>query len=314
MPVCVNELLLYNEQVKSLSVIIPTHKRADLLASCLEYLDRQTAKEELEIIVVSDGPDKDTTELLRHWNTTIPLKFTEIPKSQQGSARNKGVEMATSPLVLFIGDDTMLTPGACAIHIETHRTLAASGTKAAVLGRMEWDPAITITPVMRWLDASSRIFHSFPLRQLEGAGWQFDYPAIDAHAQDLVPTDLQDRFTYTIHISVPTDLARAHPFRTDITEYGWEDILWGGALRDAGVRLFYAKDAIAYHRHVIDTHDSLKRMETLGGSLVRVTKMDASLNRMPTPWKLFGYRLIGLLPTMRGAHARAFLRGIRKAR
>ncbi len=303
----------YTVSVKSLSVIIPTHKRADLLGSCIEYLERQTAKDKIEVIVVSDGHDDATAELMKKTTWGIPVKFAEIPKSQQGSARNKALEMETAPIVLFISDDILMTPGACEAHIRAHGTAKEMGRPdAAVLGYTIWDPAIEITPVMRWLDASSRIFHKAPFRQLEGAGWQCDYPAIASYGHAFLPEESQSRFTYTNHISIPADVARRHAFRTDITLYGWEDILWGAELAKDHVGIFYAPDAIAHHRHVITMQDSLKRMETLGRSLVQVTTMDASLNRMPAPWKLFGYRILGLLPTMRGAHARAFLKGVRE--
>lgn len=301
--------MLYNKAVKSLSVIIPTHKRADLLKICLERLERQTIKDDMEVIVVSDGHDDATATLMKEWKGTVPVRFEEIPKSQQGVARNKALEMATAPTVLFISDDIFLTPTACEEHLKAH----AKAPDSAVLGYTMWDPDMEITTVMRWLDASSRRFHATPLRQLEGAGWQCDYPALAPHKNDFIPKEFQSRFTYTNHISIPTEIARSHLFRTDITLYGWEDILWGAELANDHVKIFYAPDAIAHHRHVIRMEDSLKRMQTLGTSLVQVSAMDASLNRMPAPWKLFGYRVLGLLPTMRGAHARAFLRGIKSA-
>ncbi len=117
----------YTVTVKALSVIIPTHRRADLLMSCIEHLERQTVKEQIEVIVVSDGHDRDTAHMMEraHWN--IPVQFVEIPKSQQGVARNKGVSMAKAPLLLFIGDDILLTPGACEAHLKAHETLKKKG-------------------------------------------------------------------------------------------------------------------------------------------------------------------------------------------
>lgn len=289
-----------------LSVVIPTHKRAAILRQCLEHLARQTAGDELEVIVVSDGPDSATAEMMNAFVATkhaSPLlssrvHFFDIPKSHQGSARNAGVAHASAPYVLFIGDDAFLAPDACAKHLSAHDSVQRDhGTNAAaVLGFTTWDPAVGITPVMRWL---------------EQTGWQFGYPLLARHAHAFVPPHSQHRFTYTIHLSLPTVLARRHPFREDITLYGWEDILWGMKLRDAGIRLYYEPDAVALHHHHLSLEDSLRRMHILGQSAVQITQLDPSLDRLPRGWKKLAYRAIATLPTMRGRHAKAFLTGIR---
>ena len=39
----------------ALSVVIPTHRRPAILSACIEHLERQTAADAIEVIVVSDG-------------------------------------------------------------------------------------------------------------------------------------------------------------------------------------------------------------------------------------------------------------------
>lgn len=275
----------------ALSVIIPTHKRPAILRQCLEHLERQTIADRIEVIVVSDGHDEATAKQFidpKSYQLSA-VRFFTVEKSQQGVARNRGVEAATGEIVLFIGDDVFLAPDACERHVKTHKKLSA------VLGFTTWDTALEITPVMRWL---------------ERTGWQFGYPMLKPYAHDFVPAELQHRFSYTSHISLPTAIARAHPFREDVTLYGWEDILWGQELRDAGVRLFYEPDARAAHHHPVTLHDSLARMETLGKSLLHFEKIAPGLDRKPRGLKLLAYRVVALLPTMRGRHYRAFLNGL----
>ncbi|MBI5155683.1 glycosyltransferase family 2 protein, partial [Candidatus Peregrinibacteria bacterium] len=114
-----------------LSVIIPTHKRAGTLRECLAHLERQTARDQIELIVVSDGHDPETASMLApchgerrrttdtaHIGPSSPLgvtswikenaKFFEIEKSQQGVARNKGVQEARGEYVLFGQDDIFM--------------------------------------------------------------------------------------------------------------------------------------------------------------------------------------------------------------
>src|SRR3989344_1194959 len=152
----------------SLSIIIPTHKRAKILEQCLKYLANQTIKDQIEVIVVHDGEDDEET---RKMIESIPLNlqpttYFAIPKSQQGVARNRGVDRATVPIILFGQDDIFLVPDACEKHLHAHtirnpfdklRASPKPETETirnpySVLGFTTWDPAVGITPVMRWLE------------------------------------------------------------------------------------------------------------------------------------------------------------------
>src|SRR3989344_954642 len=282
----------------SLSIIIPTHKRAKILEQCLKYLANQTIKDQIEVIVVHDGEDdEETRKMIESIPYNLqPTTYFAIPKSQQGIARNRGVDRATAPIVLFIGDDIFLSPDACEKHLNAHNQQTSKPANSrAILGYTTWDPAVGVTPVMRWL---------------ESTGWQFGYPKIQKFAHNFLPEDLQHRFTYTSNISLPTSTAKQIRFREDVSLYGWEDIEWGLRLQEAGIKLFYEPDAKALHHHRITMEDSLKRMETLGRSLPTISKINPKLNRMPRGWKLLLYRIFSVVPSMRGTHYKAFLSGI----
>lgn len=296
-----------------LSVIIPTHKRADILTECLRCLERQTVAHDIEVIIVSDGHDDKTSALFANSTWHVSVKFFEVEKSQQGSARNEGLRHATGDIVLFIGDDIFLEPDACEVHLSAHcphpqplprsgggETSAASGEGAkAVLGFTTWDPTVGITPVMTWLEKS---------------GWQFGYPTLNRRhatgAGPFVSPDVQHRYTYTSHISLPLSVAKKHLFRTDVHLYGWEDVEWGMRLKNAGVRLLYEPRTKALHHHRMTLEDSLKRMEILGRSAVEIQKKVPEFDRVPKGWKLCAYRVLSLLPTMAGKHRKAFLQGM----
>ena len=296
-----------------LSVIIPTHKRAHILRRTLEHLEAQTIRDKIEVVVVSDGHDEET-EKLRTENWKLRIHFFEIPKSHQGVARNKGVQEAKGEIILFIGDDIFLGPAACEKHLLAHmpskdiphpcrdapmgRLYKASDIgHCAVLGFTTWDLSLEITKTMLWLERS---------------GWQFGYRMLRPYAHRTIRPSIQHHFTYTSHISVPTEIAKKFPFREDVTLYGWEDIEWGMRLRHAGVQLFYEPDAHAYHHHHMTLETSLKRMETLGQSAVEMEKIVPSMKIIPRGWKRMAYQVISLLPTMRGRHAGAYLRGMKK--
>ena len=294
-----------------LSVIIPTHKRAEILKRCLHCLEEQTVASDLEVIVVSDGKDDNTRVLFANSSFRIPVKFFEIEKSQQGTARNEGLRHAQGETVLFIGDDIFLAPDACEKHLNTHEHSKNQKTNSniCVLGFTTWDPSVGITPVMTWLEKS---------------GWQFGYHALNRLAprslgevgsratgpEPFIPSSVQHRYTYTSHISLPLSVAKKHLFRTDVHLYGWEDIEWGMRLKNAGVRVLYEPAAKALHHHRIMLEESLKRMETLGRSAVEIRKKVPEFDRVPTGMKLLLYGIAALLPTITGKHRKYFLRGI----
>lgn len=319
----------------SLSIIIPTHRRRDILRQTLECLGKQTllrssgamegkpSEASLEVIVVSDGPDEQTAEMIQSLSWSFLLQYFAIPKSQQGIARNRAVEKARGKYCLLIGDDIFLMPDACEKHLHAHekhqspitnhqtnsnfQTLprprardrgATPKLPIAVLGFTTWDPTLKITPAMRWMERS---------------GVQFGYPKIQKCAGSFIPASRQQWFTYTSNLSLPTWVLRHYPFREDVSLYGWEDIEWGKRIAEAGVQLFYDPDARAYHHHVFSDEELWERSRRLGVSAVQMEKLVPELCLCPRRWKKAAYTLYSLLPTYKGKHYCAFLRGMRQA-
>lgn len=277
----------------SLSVVIPTRRRPKILRQTLERLAEQTIAHDLEVIVVHDGEDDGlTTQELRdprQWPFT--LQYLSIPKAQQGVARNRGVEKASAPLVLFIGDDIYLEPEACEAHVYMH----SLHENAAVLGFTTWDPDCGITDVMLWL---------------EKVGWQFGYPMIERYAHQQIPSEQQPAFSYTSNLSLPTAAAKKISFREDVSLYGWEDVEWGMRLKKEGIPLFYEPDAKGLHHHHMELHDSLQRMKVLGQSAVVIETINPDVRVVPRNIKYLLYKIAAMFPTIRGKHTAAFLSGI----
>ncbi len=258
----------------------------------LDALEKQTIRDQIEVIVVSDGSDPSTAALFSTPKWNLKLSFFEIGKSHQGKARNVGIDEAVGRYALFIGDDIFLAEDACEKHLAA---LTKHKEPTAVLGFTTWDPSVGITPVMTWLEKS---------------GWQFGYPFIHKHRHGFLPKAEQHSFTYTSNISVPMSVARQHTFLEQVKHYGWEDIEWGQRLKVAGIPVYYEPDAKALHHHKITMEDSLKRMEILGKSVNHIELLSEELKIRPAGMKLLGYRITALLPTMSGRHRKAFLKGL----
>jgi glycosyltransferase involved in cell wall biosynthesis len=295
--------------VFKLSIIIPTHKRTRILQKCLDCLSAQTFKD-FEVIVVSDGPDEKTAEMMQGLTWPFEIQYFAIPKSQQGICRNRAVEKARGDIVLLIGDDAFLAPDACERHIRIHENNQSRNRQSptnsqspitnhehvAVLGHATWDPSLKITKLMRWMEKS---------------GVQFGYDKITKYAHDFLPEDLQHWFAYTINFSLPAKVLYQNQFREDVSLYGWEDIEWCLRLKDAGVRVFYEPDAKAYHHHEFSDAEVWERSKLLGISAVKMEELVPELKLVPRGLKKLAYRLTSLLPTYMGKHRRMFLKGMK---
>ena len=92
------------------SVIIPTHRRANLLSRALASIQQQTLSDRHEIIVVSDCADSATDAVCHQW-----LKPTDTYIRRSGSAgpsasRNLALQLAKGQYVLFLDDDDAWHP------------------------------------------------------------------------------------------------------------------------------------------------------------------------------------------------------------
>lgn len=93
------------------SVIIPTHKRPQLLRKCLAAVCRQSlAKNRYEIIIVDDGKDADTRSevsafIARQELPCIRYFSTAVSGSGPAVARNIGWRAAKGPIIAFTDDD-----------------------------------------------------------------------------------------------------------------------------------------------------------------------------------------------------------------
>jgi len=98
-----------NQLTPLVSVVIPTYNRARFISQSIESVEQQTFKN-YEIIVVDDGSNDNTAELLQ---LRYGKKIVYIRKQDnQGlaAARNTGVEAARGKYIAFLDDDDQWLP------------------------------------------------------------------------------------------------------------------------------------------------------------------------------------------------------------
>ena len=95
----------------TISVVVPTYNRPQLLKNCLRNLCNQALDQNLyEIIVVSDGPDNETNAMVAQYKmlTKARIHFLSLPtKKGPAAARNLGWQNATGVLIAFTDDDCL---------------------------------------------------------------------------------------------------------------------------------------------------------------------------------------------------------------
>ncbi|OJF90672.1 glycosyltransferase family A protein [Alkalibacterium sp. 20] len=94
-----------------ISVVIPTHNRADLLERAVKSVKEQTIRD-LEIIVISDGSTDDTDLVVNKMMEQDDRIHFITYKTPQGAntARNKGIEAASHDYIAFLDDDDEWLP------------------------------------------------------------------------------------------------------------------------------------------------------------------------------------------------------------
>jgi len=92
----------------SISVVVPSYNRADLLPATLDAILAQTLPPD-EIIVVDDGSRDASLAVLQRYAPRV--RAMPIENSGELVARNTGLRAASSDLVAFCDSDDLWTPG-----------------------------------------------------------------------------------------------------------------------------------------------------------------------------------------------------------
>lgn len=228
----------------TVSVVVPTYNRKDVLEETVRALAGQTVPP-LEAIVVDDGSTDGTFELLlslrEELKGRLDLVVVRQENLRQGRARNNGVGRARGDLVLFLGDDTIPEPACVAEHLA-----AREGREGpcAVIGFTGWHRGkMRVTPFLDFVN---------------GHGPQFSFDLL-GDGQEVPFTTL-----YTSNVSIPREALGAEPFDHRFTSYGWEDCELGWRLSSAGLPIVYRKAAATRHVHPQTMSQFLARQAHVG--------------------------------------------------
>ena len=96
---------------KFVTVIIPTYNRSALLQKAVDSVLNQ-AHGNLELIIVDDGSDDDTGDLLDHYKKISDKKIVVVQQKNKGpaAARNRGIAESSAEYIVFLDSDDWLHP------------------------------------------------------------------------------------------------------------------------------------------------------------------------------------------------------------
>jgi glycosyltransferase involved in cell wall biosynthesis len=229
--------------VHTISVVIPTLNRAELLARTIDSIESQTiSRERYEVIVVDNNSTDDTQCVLADCaERYLNLRFTRETRPGAAVTRNTGLQRAEGDLVLFIDDDIEADPELIEAHLRFH----AQHSDASVIGtiRTQWEA--TRDPFLRYL-RDRRIYNPYRL----GNG-KMDFSCY-----------------HTGNVSTSRNILNAvGGFDERFAVYGMEDIELGYRLERLGTRMIPGSDAVGTHYYSPSFNQFTERCELAGFSL-----------------------------------------------
>ena len=238
-----------------LSVLIPVYNRRTALAQCLGALARQTiGRDEFEVIVCDDGSDDQPEELAGAFGSAVDLRFVRRAHTNRAAALNTGFHAARGDVVVFTDSDMVPTPALLEKHRDFHRR--DPRPQAALLGYMDWYPALPVTRFMRHI--------------VEDSAWQFGYRALT----DGAPATWG--YFYGGNSSVKREFLAAHGLHDESFARA-EDVELGYRLSQAGMELVYDASAVNQHNHFVTVRDFVRRNENVGRALVHFARRHPEL-------------------------------------
>jgi glycosyltransferase involved in cell wall biosynthesis len=283
-----------------ISVVMPTHNRANLLQLTLPALARQTVPpHEFELVLVADGCTDETTEVVRTLALPISITYLDQPSTGAAAARNRGAAAAKAPLLLFLDDDKEAVPDLLAAHLDAHRR----DSGAVVLGYY---------PIPASLACQD------PFTRAVKLWWDDCFTARAAPGY---------RFTFKDFCSGNVSLAagllkKAGGFDERIPGAGGEDYELGVRLLALGARFCFERAAVSHHHETMTFAKMLRRARQEGYAHVRIVERHPELFRsfkLHVLSRLEGYpvawKLMWRLPWLPGGAAfglRAVAAGFRK--
>lgn len=207
------------------SVVIPTYNRLPILEKCLRALENQelTPDHRYEVIVVDDGSTDDTVNWLQQQQASFPhLRLLSQDHQGPAAARNLGVAAARGDTIVFIDSDLVVT----AQFLQAHATALSRAAQQVRTPAGEPPRLFTYGRVINTCNFANPTAEPYKL------------------------TDFSAAYFATGNVAIARIwLEQAGLFDPEFQLYGWEDLELGVRLKQLGLKLIKAPEAVGYHWH-----------------------------------------------------------------
>lgn len=266
------------------SVLIPTFNRGRTLDRVLRaWEDQQPRDLPFELVLIDDGSTDETPESLASVRSgRYGVRRLRQPNQGPAAARNRGLEVARGPYILFTGDDIEPAPDLLEEHLKGHS--AAADPTIAILGLTRWPTDTPVTATMRHVDGVGA--QQFSYHWLEDGG-TYDF-----------------RHFYTSNISVDRSLLDREPdgFAPDFPAAAFEDAEFADRLTGWGLTIRYRASALAFHHHPYDVRSFFARQRRCGHMAALLWERRPALAKWLSIRDLDAFRVhTALLPPARRA-------------
>ena len=145
----------------SLSAILCTFNRAELLSQTLESIVGQSLdRSDFELIVIDDGSSDHTRKAVESFERRLPVRYAYQANAGLASAKNHGIYCSRAPLLLFLDDDDVCSPKLFEEHLKTHGQYPDN--HFAVLGYTDLDSTLAQKPLLRYVTKVGCYLFSYP--------------------------------------------------------------------------------------------------------------------------------------------------------
>ncbi len=220
------------------SIIIPVFNHWQDTLACLESIAHLTAGSSYEVIVVDDGSSDETAQMLEQIAGLVTLR-NEQNLGFVGSC-NRGAESARGAFLVFLNNDTMVTPGWLEALIQTFRKVPRVGLAGAKL----------IYPDGRLQEAGSVIWH-------DATGW--NYGKFDDADHPKYNFTREVDYCSGACVMVPRSLFwELGGFDTEFTPAYYEDTDLAFKIRHSGRKVIYQPHSRIIHHEGLTSGTSLE--------------------------------------------------------
>ncbi|GFD76327.1 Glycosyltransferase, GT2 family [Tenacibaculum mesophilum] len=94
----------------SFSIIIPVYNRPQEIDELLGSLTKQELKDDFEVLVIEDGSENSSEEVVNKYTSQLNLKYFSKGNSGAGASRNYGMKRASGSYFIILDSDVIVPP------------------------------------------------------------------------------------------------------------------------------------------------------------------------------------------------------------